>query len=282
MELRLPVSKADYKGTGASRRLACCCTEVGGPERCAAHTLRRQWRLRLEEADRDPDEWTCGTKLPPEVAQLPLFPDNEGGVPEKAKVVEAWRTVAPAGHDEVGGHTPRRSGAKRRARMGWSLNLIMLLGRWASPAVMGYVEEAISELVFGGATASSGTGEGPAPQDDWEVALPSLSKRMDTLEQRLAEFRRSLDESSARTVRSELAAVAVKARDAPEPLRWLRSTRANGKYHREASRWKGAPSWAWVTGCGWRFGLSEHYEFVTEREARNAGPLWCDKGCDME
>ena len=62
----------------------------------------------------------------------------------------------------------------------------------------------------------------------------------------------------------------------------LRSTRENGKHHREASRWKGAPSWAWVTRCGWRFGLSEHYEFVSETEARDAGPLWCDKGCDVE
>ena len=35
---------------------------------------------------------------------------------------------------------------------------------FTTPAVMGYVEEAISELVFGGATASGGAGEGPAPQ----------------------------------------------------------------------------------------------------------------------
>ena len=37
---------------------------------------------------------------------------------EKVKVVEAWRTVAPRGHDEVGGHTPRRTAPSEGRRMG--------------------------------------------------------------------------------------------------------------------------------------------------------------------
>ena len=160
--------------------------------------------------------------------------------------------------------------------MGLSLNYIMLLGRWASSAVLGYVEEAISEMTFGSLSA------GTALKDDWEQALPALSARIAAMETKMVELRRSLDEGSAARVKTELLVTASSAKEEPAPRRWVRSTRANGRYHREASRRKDAPSWAWCTGCGWRFGLSLHYEFVTEEEAGRAGPLWCDKGCDLE
>ena len=83
MEIGLPVSKTDFRGTGASRRLACCCQAMEGePMRCAVHTLRRQWRMRLRELGVDPDEWKAsGNPLPEQAATAPLFPDNEGGVP---------------------------------------------------------------------------------------------------------------------------------------------------------------------------------------------------------
>ncbi len=146
--------------------------------------------------------------------------------------------------------------------------------------MLGYVEEAISEMAFGSLSAESGSG-GPVA-DDWQQALPSLSSRMNTLERKLVELRRSLDDGSAQRVQAELKAVAATAREEPNPRRWLRSTRAHGRYHREASRRKAPPSWAWSTCCGFRFGLSEHYEWVSETEAANAGLRWCDKGCDME
>ena len=69
----------------------------------------------------------------------PLFPAMDGSVPSKEKVIEAWQSIAPKGHAKVARHTPRRSGAKRRAREGWLLNIIMMLGRWATAAILGYV-----------------------------------------------------------------------------------------------------------------------------------------------
>ena len=162
------------------------------------------------------------------------------------------------------------------------MNHIMLLGRWASSAVLGYVEEAFSEMTFGSLSSASGSDGPGATQGDWEVALPSLSKRMDALEKKLVELRRSLDLGSAQRVQAELGAVAATAREAPERRKWLRSTRVNGRYHREASKRKGAPSWAWSTCRGWRFGFSEHYEWVSEAEAANAALRRCDKGCDVE
>ena len=133
----------------------------------------------------------------------------------------------------------------------------------------------------GCASAASGSGGPEAVKGDWEQAPSSLSNRMDALEKKLAKLQRSLDGGSARRVQTELKVVTATAREEPSPRRWLHSTRAYGRYHREASRRKGAPSWAWSICCGWRFGLSEHYEWVTEAEATNASLSWCDKGCDM-
>ena len=162
--------------------------------------------------------------------------------------------------------------------MGFSLNHIMLLGRWASSAALGYVEEAISEMTFGSLPA----GGGATLKDDWEQALPALSTRIEKLEGKMVELRASLDAEAVSRTKAELSTVCSTAKEEPEPRRWLRSTRVNGRYHREASHRKGAPSWSWSTCCGWRFGLSEHYEWVTETEATNASLSWCDQGCDME
>ena len=124
--------------------------------------------------------------------------------------------------------------------MGFSLNHIMLLGRWASSAVLGYVEEAISEMTFGSLSA----GGGSAVKDDWEQALPSLSARIEALEKKMVELRASLDAGSVSRVRAELATIFTTAKEEPAPRRWLKSTRTHGRYHREASHRKGAPSWA--------------------------------------
>ena len=49
--------------------------------------------------------------------------------------------------------------------------------------------------------------------------------------------------------------------------RWLAGTRPNGKIHREASQALAkAPAWMWATGCGWKFGVSAHYEWVREED----------------
>ena len=157
------------------------------------------------------------------------------------------------------------------------MNHIRLLGRWASSAVLGYVEEAISEMTFGSLPA----GGGATLKDDWEQALPALSTRIEKLEGKMVELRASLDAEAVSRTKAELSTVCSTAKEEPEPRRWLRSTRVNGRYHREASHRKGAPSWSWSTCCGWRFGLSEHYEWVTETEATNAGLSWRAKGCDM-
>ena len=63
------------------------------------------------------------------------------------------------------------------------MNLIMLLGRWASAAVLGYVEEAMAETTPGFRQQLQ------LGYDNWEEALPTLSKRVSQLEGKLKSHR---------------------------------------------------------------------------------------------
>ena len=47
--------------------------------------------------------------------------------------------------EEVSGYFMRRSGAKELARRGLALSRIQWYGRWGSPTVLAYVEEALEE-----------------------------------------------------------------------------------------------------------------------------------------
>ncbi len=107
----------------------------------------------------DQQKEQCGKRqiMPDSVAAktFPLWPTRDGSPPTKAAVVKAWKALArylkekglgsAADWDEwdrVAGHSPRRTGAKLLARLGWELWMIQFFGRWAGEAVRGYVEEA--------------------------------------------------------------------------------------------------------------------------------------------
>ena len=154
--LRLPTSKTDQEGKGAARQLAHECRGNSSWEALNEHTcpvcavLRQLGRLRRHfRVDTQEELFERG---------LPLFPLKLGLAPSKAQVIEAWRRLAPDrdAQQVVSGHSARRSGAKRRARMGWSMWQIQFMGRWAAGTVVEYVEEAMAEL-----TASWPRPEGP-------------------------------------------------------------------------------------------------------------------------
>ena len=131
--------------------------------------------------------------------------------------------------------------------------------------------------------------------DDWEHALPALSKRVGDLEKQVSALRKAASVEKAARVQLEVK-VAAQGPEACEVVvenrRFLRSTRPNGKIHREATRWTTQPTYRWTTGCGWKFGVSTEYEFIAPEEVEEvkrkilAGVMvvsrFCTKGCDCE
>ena len=139
--LQVPTSKTDPRGNGASRRLTCICKLLAGvgdptPDACPTCAVRRQVsRLRL----------LFGWVLDGDSETRPLFPRVDGSRASKAQLVEAWGEVTSQ-NEKPTGHSPRRSGAKRYARQGWSVWMIQFMGRWAASTVLGYIEEAMAEV----------------------------------------------------------------------------------------------------------------------------------------
>ena len=165
----------------------------------------------------------------------------------------------------------------------------MVLGRRASSAILGYIEEAMSELIPGAQRRFADH------MDDWEHALPALSKRVGDLGTQVTALRKAASVEKAARVQLEVKV----ASQEPEPCevgvenrRFLRSIWPNGKIHRESSRWASQPSYRWTTGCGWKFGLSVEYGFMAHEEVEEvkrstlAGVMvasrFCTKGCYCE
>ena len=247
----LPVSKTDIRGAGTSVCLACDCRSPCDASVCPAHCLEAQIaaisdRWGASGADGDPFD-------------IPLFPSVGGDVPAKAKVIEAWNSLAPINHARVGGHSARRSGAQHMTRRGWTRDLVMRIGRWASSAVAGYIEEACADLPIAPALR-------PAFSED--SALPALGKRLEAMDVAIAALRDSLSAFEAKHLDSCVhTAVVQPAPDhgdcGPRCVLGLASRRL----HRVASCSIWTPHHAWQTACGWRFaGTKGGYSVLAEAD----------------
>jgi len=87
-----------------------------------------------------------------------LFPDEKGRVPKKESVVDGWDRLweqavteeeeekgEEEGRAHITGHSARRTGAKLLTRLLWTVSQVAFWGRWASRAVLGYIEEVYGE-----------------------------------------------------------------------------------------------------------------------------------------
>ena len=142
VRLMVAIHKTDSYGTMTSRTLRCCC-RVRQSGMCPWHAGERHL-VRLS--------------LHPRLTRshhLPLFPTAQGMAPSKYMVIQAFRRVIattgtatmrrdPQGRElqRFAGHVMRVAGAQMLASSGVPVQLIQLLGRWTSQAVMRYVQEA--------------------------------------------------------------------------------------------------------------------------------------------
>ena len=140
----LPSSKTDPRAVSCKRRWGCVCEEGREQLLCAYHAALRQARRLV-------NKWPDG--LP---AGLPFFPTREGMTVTKNMIVTlvfraavqlGLRTTAEDGRDAWTGHVFRITGARHLARNGVDHALIMLLARWASAVILGYLKEAPLEIL---------------------------------------------------------------------------------------------------------------------------------------
>ena len=184
--LRLPTSKSDQQGAGVARRLACICDmgladQIASPLSCPTCAVRRQ-RTRLEAKF----EWQADQGG----ADLPMFPKNDGAPASKAQLVEAWGLLTLQSEKPTG-HSPRRTGAKRYTRLGWSVWMVQFMGRWAASTVLEYIEEAMAEVTASWAKCTSGSAAGSSGDRlaGTSGGCPKLGDRLDRLEQVLNDTR---------------------------------------------------------------------------------------------
>ena len=118
-------SKMDQAAKGVKRTLQCCRTSP-----CVREC-----------------PWALGLRILSDHVladeNTPLFPDADGLKVPKVRMVKAWMEEI---HEEMSGHSARRSGAMMYTREGLSIYEISTLGRWKSSAVLRYIEEALEEV----------------------------------------------------------------------------------------------------------------------------------------
>ena len=186
--------------------------------------------------------------------EFPLFPTVEGWRPSKAQMVAAWSAILGC---PVRGHSPRRSGAKARARTGWSVWMIQFFGRWASATVLEYIEEALAQCTANWKPSTTGPASPSSllpglPMAERTLALPwGSGGELEPLSERASKAEARIEELSSR-----LDAGLTELRDsvaiAPDEMGVL----SGSKFHYLPQGGLELPRPLWATACGWRFGTS--------------------------
>ena len=268
--LLLPVSKADVGGHGVERKLRCSCRGSDRDSTCPVHTLL----LQIEEVAR-----ARGITPSSEAAwSQPLFPTVDNSVPSKSAMVAGWQRLALAGV-AVGGHSARRSGAKRCAHEGWHITAIQHLGRWANTQVLEYVEETYAEVpgtgqAFGASRLQS--------EEDW-APLPALYDRLKAVEEQQALISEKMSNGAKQSVQTE-PHLPVGCKDIWQEELFVVGTTGSAsrrKLYVRASVHRTAPSHAWSTRCGWYFS-AQGFQLLRRSQVEEAPYVRCKRCWKLE
>jgi hypothetical protein len=210
-------SKTDQKALGVKRTLVCC-----GLPKCIRLC---PWNLALRVLA---DHYGIDE-------HAPLFPDKDGKLVPKIKIIKAWMEhIDP----EITGHSGRRSGAMWYARRGLPVHEIGLLGRWKSSAVFRYIEEALQEIPLNAGAHKVESLEGTWAAPPTPASTPSIE----------------VDKERAAPVPSTPKTKAVGVKPPGPDQCWAVSSGRNGRVsHRiRKASWNVSLA-AWDTWCGWHF-----------------------------
>lgn len=237
VRLYIPKSKVDQKGLGVSRCLACCC--------CGPCDLLCPWSLAV----------TILSKLRDLSCKAPLFPSFEDKRLSQYCLVKSW-TIRLEG--SITGHSARRSGAMRYARLGWHIQDIAFLGRWKSSAVFRYIEQALQDVPANLRAPPTAPSNQCTSKGTQEVCEKVVTVR-EVLDAKVTE---KVNDAAAKIQKMESRVSSLEESKEQEMLMlekskkplWAISNSRSGKLMhlvRQAS-WS-LPLQDWSTGCGWKF-----------------------------
>ena len=237
VRLYIPKSKVDQKGLGVSRCLACCC--------CGPCDLLCPWSLAV----------TILSKLRDLSSKAPLFPSFEDKRLSQYCLVKSW-SIRLEG--SITGHSARRSGAMRYARLGWHIQDIAFLGRWKSSAVFRYIEQALQDVPANLRAPPTAPSNQCTSKGTQEVCEKVVTVR-EVLDAKVTE---KVNDAAAKIQQMESRVSSLEESKEQEMLMlekskkplWAISNSRSGKLMhlvRQAS-WS-LPLQDWSTGCGWKF-----------------------------
>ena len=255
---KLPVSKTDPAGRGASHALGCSCSDGARNILCPFHAVRDVLTSILAELDLD------------HISQL----ENEGVpligrrdclrqfVEKRHFVLEAQRHVRMAcaelesvdiDSSNITGHFMRRSGIKELARKGSTFATIQWFARHSSNVTWGYIEESWGECP----EHSLKLRDEMALTD----ALATTLAKVNSLEEALSNQSDLIEQSLERDgiyVIDEAMRVQIReeARKAVLPKFIINVSTRTIHVPSQSMCFKEDPKY-WVTGCGWRWVSSD-------------------------
>ncbi|OLP86253.1 DNA (cytosine-5)-methyltransferase 3A [Symbiodinium microadriaticum] len=166
VSVMLPVQKTDSRGLLCTRTLKCAC-RVSRQDLCPFHAMKRHL-LRLSANGHEAVS-----------SRAPLFPDATGSVMTKETFVRHVRATLAACDVELTrefqgqelqrftGHIARVSGAQWLHNLGVPLQMLQILGRWASLTILKYLQAAplrvLPDVAASALTQGQPSGQGAAP-----------------------------------------------------------------------------------------------------------------------
>lgn len=183
-----------------------------------------------------------------ELTDIPLLHDDEGNALSKHQMINNIREVLQAADivttrmgaegqvERFGGHALRVAGAQHLTHLGFQTSLVMLLGRWGSLSILRYVQDSpLQELLEPQAEQESGPPSGAA-----EPAIKKLRTQAGNIKSEVSALQQQME---------ELTATVSSLNRAPNFV-------VGKKTHRPDPNEGTLPPYAWVSRCGWHYGLS--------------------------
>ena len=272
-EIRLGMTKTDYRGRGARRLYQCVCAcwslpKLACPACCLASVVAKRRADGAAGAD-------------------PLFADAAGGWSTASGMVRGWKaaTAGVAMRNDLGeevarqvsGHTARRSGAQWLARRAVPLWAVQYAGRWGSDTVRRYTAQAYAELhasISRDAAEAAWQNRRRIDQELWSLVDDVRCDPAGAAEAAGKErAEQVMGKGVAESAQAE--AAADEAREAaiapPGGGRFVRN-RDSGIAHATHTAWsESTPFSQWKARCGWVF-AGANVQLAT-----SAAPPFCKK-----